>query len=180
MTSIQEVLNELKSQLDENFTRPHSRGLLDRDDKDVLREECHFEGSATLEEIKLLEEELGVIFPSDYKEFLLLHDGMTLFSTYMVEYRFFSLDEIRAHHSLIQEERDEDLGPSKDYPIGEYPDVGYIMMNTKRAKKKSSQGAIYIGHIMPEETEESFVSFVEKVIKNTGEFFWEDPNLEEY
>jgi hypothetical protein len=178
MTKIKEVLDKLKGQLDENFTRLNPEGLLDEDDKDVLRENCIFEEPANEREIKVLEKELGITIPSDYKEFLLLHNGMTLFSSYLVSYRFFSLDEIKENFSIVQDDRKEmELKPNKDYPIAEYPDVGYVMIEGKKVTKDSSNGAIYIGHILHENTEESFVSFVEKVITNAGEFFWEDSNL---
>ncbi len=181
MANIKTVLDKLKSQLDENLTRLHPRGLLDRDDKNILREECIFKEPATEGEINSLEIELGITIPYDYREFLLHHNGMTLFSTYLVEYKFYGLDEIRENFLIVQEDREEDdLEPTKDYPIGQFPDAGYIIMDARMLKKHSSQGAIYVGHIMPEATEESFVTFVENVIENTGEFFWEDSNLPEY
>ncbi|MEB6551355.1 SMI1/KNR4 family protein [Heyndrickxia sporothermodurans] len=181
MTRIQEVLDKLKSQLDENSTRLNPKGLLDEDDKDILREECIFEEPATEEDVKSLETELGITIPNDYKEFLLLHNGMTLFSSYLVEYKFFSLNEIREHFPIVQEGRKElDLKPNKDYPIGEFPDVGYIIMDSKKIKNRSSEGAIYVNHLSPEQTKESFVSFVQKLIENPGDFFWEDSSLKEY
>ena len=181
MTRIQEVLDKLKSQLDENSTRLSPEGYLDEDDKGVLREKCTFEEPASKEDINLLEKELGITIPNDYREFLLIHNGMTLFESYLVSYNFFSLDEIRKHSLIIKEFREEEeLEPIEDYPIGEYPGAGYIMMDNKKVKKHSSQRAIYVNHIMPEQTEESFLSFVENVIEPPGEFFWEDPNLEEY
>ncbi|MFJ8261007.1 SMI1/KNR4 family protein [Rummeliibacillus sp. NPDC094406] len=180
MTKIKKVLDALKSQLDENFIRLDPDGLIGRDGT-ILREECEFNPPSTEEEIFSLEKELGIIIPQDYREFLLLHNGMTLFKSYLVEYKFFSLDEICENFLIVQEDRKvDDLEPTKDYPIGEFPDVGYIMIDDKKVKKDSSQGAIYVGHIMPEETKESFASFIENVIEKTGEFFWEDPNLPEY
>ena len=154
---------------------------MDGDDKEILREVCTFNKAATEREINLVERELGIKIPNDYRDFLLLHNGMTLFSTYLVEYKFFSLDEIRENFWVVQADYKEyELELTKDYPIGEYPDVGYIMINDALVTKYSSQGAIYVGHILPEETEESFVSFIENVIKKTGEFFWEDQSLTEY
>lgn len=143
LKSIKELLIELKSQLDEDNARAHSKGLLDREDKFVLKEECSFNAPASLSEIQPLEKELAVTFPADYRAFLLLHNGMTLFSRYLVEYNFFSLDEIRENYLLAQEYDDEDEGPSKNYPIGEYPDVGYIMMNNEKVTEDSSEGATY-------------------------------------
>ena len=154
---------------------------MDIDDKEILREVCTFNEAASEDEINLVEKELGITMPNDYRDFLLLHNGMTLFSSYLTSYTFFSLDEIRTNFLIVQKDfKEEDLEPTKDYPIGEYPDVGYIMISDALVTKYSSQGAIYVGHILPEETEESFVSFVENVIKKTGEFFWEDQSLTEY
>lgn len=180
MTKIKEVLDNLKSQLDENFTRLDPEGLIGRDGT-VLREECVFNPPAKEEEILGLEKELGIMIPQDYREFLMLHNGMTLFKSYLAEFTFFSLDEIRGNFSIVQNYREEEeLDFIKDYPIGEFPDVGYIMIDDEKVTKNSSEGAIYVGHIIPEETKESFVSFVENIIEKTGEFFWEDSSLTEY
>lgn len=174
MIKIEVVLNNLKSQLDENSSRLNPDGLLDENDEDILREECIFNEPAKEEEIKLLENELKIKIPNDIREFLLLHNGMILFKSYIVSYKFFSLNEIREHFPIVQEGREEvELKPNKDYPIGEYPDVGYVMIANEKIKNHSSQGAIYISHLIPEETEESFTSFIEKLIETSGEFFWE-------
>ncbi|WP_299515897.1 SMI1/KNR4 family protein [uncultured Rummeliibacillus sp.] len=180
MPEIKKVLDNLKSKLDENFSRLDPDGLIGRDGT-VLREKCIFNPPAKEEDIRSLEKELGIKVPQDYREFLLLHNGMTLFKSYLMEFKFFSLDEIREGFKDVQEfKKEEDLKTTKDYPIGEFQDVGYIMVDAHKLKKHSSQGAIYVGHIMPEATEESFVTFVENVIENTGELFWEDSNLPEY
>ena len=88
MAKIEEVLNHLKNQLDENSSRLSPDSLLDENDEDILREECIFNEPATEDEIKLLENELKIKIPNDFREFLLLHNGMILFKSYIVSYNF--------------------------------------------------------------------------------------------
>lgn len=180
MSEIKKVLEKLKSQLDENLTRLVPEGLVGRDGT-IIREECIFNPPSNIEEIYSLEKELGITIPQDYKDFLLYHDGMTLFKSYLAEFKFFSLNEMRENFLIVQEDCKEfGLELTKNYPIGEFPDVGYIMIDNDKAKKETSKGAIYVNHISPEETNESFVSFVENIVDKTGEFFWEDANLPVY
>lgn len=62
---------------------------------------------------------------------------------------------------------------NKDYPIAELPDVGFVMMISSRIKNGSSDGAIIVGEIQPEETHMDFNTFLKNMIETPFEYFWE-------
>ena len=131
MKDIEVLLKELKSKLDEKSSLADWDGLLDRDDKTPLRHYFTFNPPATEEEINKLEQDLGITIPDDYREFLTIHNGMILYSSYLLEVKYLSIDEIRQEYENVQDFRvKEELYEerNKDYPIAELVDVNFVMM----------------------------------------------------
>jgi cell wall assembly regulator SMI1 len=175
MNEIEELLNDLKSKLDEDFSMLDKDGLLDEDDKAPLRHFFTFNPPAPEEEIEKLEQDLGIILPNDYRELLTIHNGMLLYSSYLAEVKYLSIEEIRQKYEEIQEFRFKhlDVEKNKDYPIALLMDVGYVMMKSSRIKNGSSNGAVVVGEIDEEETNMPFYTFLENTINTPFEYFWE-------
>ena len=135
----------------------------------------HQEMDQTREEIEKLEQDLGITLPNDYRELLTIHNGMLLYSSYLAEVKYLSIEEIRQKYEEIQEFRFKhlDVEKNKDYPIALLMDVGYVMMKSSRIKNGFSNGAVVVGEIDEEETNMPFYTFLENTINTPFEYFWE-------
>lgn len=83
----------------------------------------HFKNPATPQEISGLEKKLGVIFPNDYKEFLLQHNGMEMFDGI----------EILSLEGIIEYNEVQDF-PEGYLLIGYHFDGRYVI-DTNKSKK---------------------------------------------
>ncbi len=136
--------------------------------------ECTFEEPASLEEITQAEKDFKMKFPEDYKEFLLLHNGATLFS--MIdedgencggELWLFSIDEIK------EALEDYNIKKGKFLPIGSVLDQSLAIRS--EPLKKGSLNYLGIAEIVDryESIDLNFELFLSRFITTLGENFWE-------
>lgn len=170
MSEIKVILEAFKTLLDNNLTLK-SYGLKGEIDENHFT----FNEPATEEQIVALEKGLGIVIPHDYRELLLLHNGMLLFSNDLSELEFYDINKVKEEYVNYQtfikaHNIDGDKG---DYPIGRYPDVGQIMILSKKVKKKSSKGALVVGEVDKEQTKVSLTDFIDNELATPLSFFWE-------
>ena len=134
---------------------------------------CTFEEPASPEEIIQAEKDFKMKFPDDYKEFLLQHNGASLFSG--IEYGeeiggelwLFSIEEIK---EAIE---DYKIEKGKFLPIGAVLDQSLAI--SSEPLKKGSLNYLGIAEIVDhyEPINLNFELFLSRFITTLGENFWE-------
>lgn len=112
--------------------------------------------------------------PTDYKDFLLMHDGVHLFNTPLGgAIEFFSLKEIRDNYNFfLSLYKDEEEKYRSCIPIGSFPDVGYIVMDLD-IYRKDEENYIWINGITPRPIKGKFTWFFDRLIVSQGSPYWE-------
>ncbi|MFD0048717.1 SMI1/KNR4 family protein [Actinomycetes bacterium NPDC127524] len=171
MAFIEQTLTGLKSRLDEKFSMVVSRP--EGENGQVV---CSFNEPAAMEQIREFEKDTNWILPKDFIEFLLLHNGCTIFD---------SLDEGEniggglIIHSLEDiKSTYEDLQTDEAFiPIGSVLDQ-YLAISIKRLNEQNPN-YLLISEIAGEESfdpiELNFELFLDRYIVSQGDTFWSWP-----
>ena len=124
-----------------------------------------FNKPATQKDINKFTLKTNWTIPSDYKDFLLLHNGATFFShEYGDAFYFYSLEEIMNFY-------DKEIHKNC-YPIGRYTDTGDIVINNSRCQKNSEKYMMLIG-IEVVDFQCNFKTWLDRMIVAQGEKYWE-------
>lgn len=167
--SIDQLFKGLKERLDSEGTT-----ILLNEEGFNEKAKCSFEEPATIEEITKAEKEFKFKFPDDYKQFLLLHNGATIFSRLDEDGRelggelwLFSIDEVR---EAIE---DYELKKGNYLPIGSVFDQSLAI--SSEPLKKGSLNYLCIAEIVDEyeSIELNLELFLSRYITSSGQNFWE-------
>lgn len=125
----------------------------------------NFNVPASLEDINYFLSENNINIPNEYKDFLLLHNGAELFKgKYEAPIKLYSLEEIVANNTRQI--------PSGFFPIGYYPDTGFIMINSNNLKYNNSN-YMWILDTDPINLKCDFKTWFNRIIVAQGMNYWE-------
>ncbi len=164
-----QLLKSLKEQLD---TEGKLKIITEEGNIEIAQ--CSFQDPATAEEIKKAEKEFKFEFPDDYKQFLLTHNGATIFSMLDEEGNemggelwLFSIDEIREALD------DYDIKKGEYLPIGSVLDQSLAICS--KPLKKNSLNYLGIAETVDEyePIQLNFELFLTRYITSSGQNFWE-------
>ncbi|WP_244944380.1 SMI1/KNR4 family protein [Brevibacillus brevis] len=159
-------MDGLKKRLDEN-----NQLLVQKWEGLVYPTKFTFNSPATLEMIEEFLRDTQWHLPTDYKNFLLIHNGAWLFEgvRYGGGYELLSLDEIKNSHL--------DYMPKHWYPIS-VSNGDYIFIDSNRAKEGKVDYLVRFNHdddIIPENGSSmkmNFETWLERLIIAQGTEFW--------
>ncbi|MGE7270242.1 SMI1/KNR4 family protein [Brevibacillus panacihumi] len=159
------VLNTLKSRVEQNQTIVQ-----------LLNGECaevsfYWEEPASVKEIEEVNQKIGWSIPEEYKSFLLMHNGASLFINDGGTMRLYPLNEIVDYYNESQE---NNYGhPAHWYLIGVYHGVAeYLYIDSERVKQGRKDYLIFesIGDFTRLKCD--FEEWLDRLIVCQGEQFW--------
>lgn len=160
---IQSTLNSLKEKLDQN------QEVIIRDQwGEICKVSCSFNNRADLKTIKSFEEESNLILPYDYKNFLLVHNGLDIFEDeYGNGLELYSIEDI--HNQKL------DYFKEGWYSIGYYRTLqGHLIIDSEKVKENKPY-LIYFDSGDPDEYDilnMTFEQWFDEFVKTNGAMFW--------
>ncbi|WP_281888062.1 SMI1/KNR4 family protein [Paenibacillus sp. YYML68] len=136
----------------------------------VFSAKTFFGPPAKEKDIEAFENEVGIIIPKDYRNFLLIHNGAIFY-----EFEIFGLEDIRNHFVIFDY---KNLSPSGWYPIGS--DNGSMLWIDQTVLKEESLNKrnnylhysekLFTDSAIPLNL--NFERWLERFILASGEHFW--------
>ncbi|KAA0549519.1 SMI1/KNR4 family protein [Bacillus sp. BGMRC 2118] len=165
---IEEILLGLKKRLvDNKMLVQSSKGY-------VYEAEFYFNDPATGKLIEEFQKTTPFLLPNDYRNFLSVHNGFTIFKgEFEGQIELYRLEDIQKeyhvfrdafYHYLVEEKQDS-------YPIGYYTDIGMLMINNEKVKQGLSD-YLWITSIDDIDLNTSFEVWLDRAIMSQGNHYW--------
>ncbi|WP_028778734.1 SMI1/KNR4 family protein [Shimazuella kribbensis] len=163
MKLVHETLDELKKQLINNKLSIQDRNGVD------IEMEFQFDKPASETETEAFIHSTELQLPEDYKAFLQIHNGATLFQPwYGGQFELYGLSSIHKQKNL-------GLFMESWYPIG-YQDGGYLMIDGKKANQGEQDYLLWWESSIVEDAKNlcmNFVTWLDQFILAQGKKFWD-------
>lgn len=159
------ILEELKSKLNANFETT----IIDQWGK--TREVTFtFNEPTSIEKLNRFKKEFDWVLPKDYKNILLIHNGLDIFEDENGSgFELYPIDDIIENHL--------DYFLDGWYPIGYYRTLqGHLIIDSNKVEKGDNNYLIYFDSDDADEhivLEMNFEQWLDKFIKTNGAYFWE-------
>jgi hypothetical protein len=165
---VNQILSGLKTRLNNGRILVQSTGGY------CYNAECLFNEPATESKIEQFHNETAFILPEDYRHFLSLHNGMTLFKgEFEGQIELYRIEEIPTHYKTFYDAFYSYLGDEEkdSYPIGYYTDVGMIMINNSTVKKGDSD-YLWVTSIDSIVFPYDFQTWLDQTVMSQGNHYW--------
>ncbi|SFA85889.1 MULTISPECIES: SMI1/KNR4 family protein [unclassified Bacillus (in: firmicutes)] len=166
--SIANILETLKTRLDENS---------------LLHVQCRFgiypkkgfvfKNPIAIEKLENLIMENGLNLPTNYKEFLLLHNGAEFFTyEYGNAFCLYSLEEMIHEYDKMLYYYHSTYYKQNCYPIGYVTDIGPILIDHSKFNHSDKENVLLIG-IETIDFSCDLKTWLERMIISEGHLYWE-------
>ncbi|MBU3230542.1 SMI1/KNR4 family protein [Shouchella clausii] len=162
-STLKEILDSLKEALNEE-------GKI----KSLLTSQecfCSFNEPVTENHLSQFEKDQGINIPSDFKEFLSLHNGARIYGNLLFGepagggLRLFNLDQMKEAQKYLD---------TKDIPIAFLLEECHLIINKKKVKKRNPNYLYILEDVdEPRPLNSSFEMFLERYILSQGSVFWD-------
>ncbi|PLR94850.1 SMI1/KNR4 family protein [Bacillus sp. T33-2] len=138
---VNSVLDELKSRLDEkHMLRIHGYSSMFENMGFTFNE------PTTIEKIEKFMLETNFILPPDYKNFLLMHNGVSFFTyEYGDSFSFYPLEKLIDLHQLIVNAFHSEYIKTHCFPIGYVTDMGPILIDYSKTSDYGRESVLLLG-----------------------------------
>ncbi|KAA6446954.1 SMI1/KNR4 family protein [Bacillus swezeyi] len=164
------TLNGLKKLLNEK----NEITLLSREG-DVREAVCNFNNPASEEEIGEFEERTAIELPSDYKEFIKIHNGADIFDLLYAGcnigggLHLFSLNEVEESLKKLTYLKKEHV------PIAHLLEGSLLLVDQKILKANNRNYLVLFSGLEYKPLNSNFELFIDRFVLSQGENFWEWP-----
>ncbi|MDR9507684.1 SMI1/KNR4 family protein [Brevibacillus agri] len=164
------VLNALKKRINEHQT------LIQQTYGEVFNVQFTWNESASIEDVESICRTTGWVIPDDYKSFLLIHNGASLFSSEGSCFRLHPLSEIKEYFNDYHHNEDvlyKFAYPPEWYMIGTYHGFGeYAFIDSDRVTQGRTDYLIFVEEGSITRTKLNFEEWLDRFIVCQGEHFW--------
>ncbi|MFC7372570.1 SMI1/KNR4 family protein [Fictibacillus iocasae] len=167
-TVIENILAGLKNRLHDGKLMIQSSGGY------CYEAECLFHEPLTEYVMQQFERQTLFTLPKEYRQFLLLHNGMTLFKgTFEGHIELYRLEDIPNHYKTFRDAFSSYLDDDKkdSYPIGYYTNIGMIMIHNGKAKD-GKEDYLWITSIDSIVLPHHFQTWLDRTIISQGSPYW--------
>ncbi len=167
-STINEILSGLKKRLN------NGKLLIQSTDGYCYEAECAFNEPATIKKLEQLQNKTPFILPEDYRYFLSLHNGVTLFKgVFEGQIELYRVEDIPTYYKTFYEAfysyLEDDLKDS--YPIGYYTDLGMVMINNSRVKN-GEKDYLWVTSLDPIIFPYNFQTWLDRTVMAQGNHYW--------
>ncbi|CAJ1001053.1 SMI1/KNR4 family protein [Brevibacillus aydinogluensis] len=163
---VEKTLSALKERIAKNQT------FIQQEDGETFEVDYVWNEPATEAEILSLIETTGWMIPEDYKEFLLLHNGASLFVAEMSAMKLHSINEILTYFEEYEEFYKYSY-PKSWYMIGTYHGYGeYLFIDSERVKQGKKDYLVIVEEGDTQRVPLNFEEWIDRFIVCQGEHFW--------